>query len=524
MDLHFADAYEWLFPDTIGTPAKKQKKTELNIACGGAAGICAVLTGLKKNSTVSFASDTPGCRFFRMVSVNVTHNTGEHGFAACDWSPKTEWITRDAPFRVYDALQPVSEPVTVSDSGNLLLYVRYDAGKTPGCREITLRFSDGTASTSAAFCVNVHAVSLPEAGRNSICFTNWINLANVAETAKTKLWTARFWAALREHACMMKDARQNTFIVPLRLFYEEKDGHPVLQTARLKKYVEIFTDAGLYWIEGGHMAVRINGEWNATDFNVIGSEYSVRSAEGNNRLAELLIPLRKLIGRCGWEKRWLQHAADEPLDCNADSYRILAGTIRKYMRDTPLTDANFSLQVASVIDIWCPQVQAYQERKAEYDTMRKNGDKIWAYTCCNPGGKYLNRLLDGELARPLLLGWGCAANGIEGYLHWGWNWHVSGSDPIEMTSGPLGNNILPAGDMNIIYPGHDGNLWSSMRLEAHRAGIEAWELIRKLQKTDPAKAAKIVKKVFRTFNDYTADAAVIRKAEKELLTALTAVK
>ncbi len=518
MKLCFADAYEWLYPDTL-TEIPVWKKPVLDIAAGGEAGICVILTGVNPSCAVTFAADTPGCRFFRMYSVNVPVNTGEHGFAVCDWSPKTEWITREAPFRVYDALQPVSGAAESDDSGNLVLYIRFSAGKWVGKHEITLCFSDGTGYTSGTYTVNVHPVQIPESGSKSVSYTNWFWLPNIAEAAKTKLWTNKFWSALREHALMMKEARQNTFIVSLMNFYEKKDGRTILNVRRLKKYIDLFTDAGLYWIEGGHVAKRVNGEWNAVDFNVIDTEYSVQSAEGKNCLAELLIPLRKAISRYGWEKRWIQHITDEPLDCNADAYQILSCTVRKYMRDVPVLDANFSLKIAGAIDIWCPQVQAYQEKKKEYDAMRKNGDRIWAYTCCCPGGKFLNRLLDGELTRPVLLGWGCAANRIEGYLHWGWN-YITGDDCLEKTVSPLGNSLLPAGDTNIVYPGYDGKLWSSMRLEAHRAGFEAWELIRKLQAVNPEKADRIVRKVFRSFDDYTPDAKAVRSAEKELLTAL----
>ncbi len=518
MKIFLTDAYEWLYTDTAEKQLNTLKNPALHTARGGMAGICVFLTGLKPGEKIRFAADTPGCRFFRMTGVNVFTNTGENGFSVCSWSPKSAYVTREAPFRAYDALQPVSGYFT-AEGKTAALYVRFENTRKADKKNIELIFSDGAENRTAAFTVNVHDVQLPETGRNSVYYTNWFFLPEIAESQKTKLWTPKFWNALREHAMMMKQARQNTFLVTLKYFFEEKDGHLKLNTARLKKFIDIFTDAGLYWIESGHVAKRVKGEWNATDFNFMESEISIRSVVGNQMLAEVLIQLRDAMKKYGWRDRWIQHAADEPITSNAEPYRILTGMVRKYLPGVPVMDAISDLNIAGAVDIWCPQVQEFQQHKTGFDAVRLQGDHVWAYTCCLPGGKWLNRLLDGELVRPLLLGWGCAAYGIEGFLHWGWN-YWSGN-PFEDTAPDWGSgNRLPPGDTHIAYPGTDGALWGSMRMEAQRAGLEAWELIRKLKKQDPAAADKIIKKVFRAFDDYTTDPAVIRAGEKALLTAL----
>ncbi len=512
MRLLLTDACEWLYPDTL---PKSLKAPVLHIARGGVAGIAVVLTGLTPGSRITFAADTPGCRFFRMASVNVQFNTGENGFCTCSWSPESKSITRKAPFRVYDALQPVSEPFT-AEAETEAVYVRFEAAKNAKIKKIGIVFSDGETIAETSFTVTVHKTKLPATGKDSVYYTNWIFPEEVAKEAKTELWTAKFWSALREHAMLMKQARQNTFLVPLKYFYA--DGK--LNTARLKKYIDTFTEAGLYWIESGHAAARLKKEWNATEFSVMETDVPVRSPEGNKLLAEHLVPLWRAAEKYGWKERWIQHAADEPIDCNAESYRILTGIIRKYMPGVKIMDATCNLNIAGSVDIWCPQVQEYQAHQADFEALQAQGDHVWAYTCCLPGGKYLNRLLDGELARPVLLGWGCAAYGIEGFLHWGWNYWKDG-DPFEDMSPDWGSgNRLPPGDTHIAYPGKDGALWGSLRMEAHRTGLEAWELVKILKKKDPAAADKIVKKVFRTFNDYTTDMTVIRKAEKALLDAL----
>ena len=318
----------------------------------------------------------------------------------------------------------------------------------------------------------------------------------------------------------------------LSVALEYENGVFTLNTARLKRYIRTFTDAGLYWIEGGHFGGRVDGQWNAEDFAVMMSQNSIKSIEGNRDIAQIGRQLYAFIQKNGYADRWIQHVTDEPILCNADSYRIFVGLVRKYMPGLPLMDAMSDPEIAGAPDIWCPQIQVFEQKKDLFDAVREQGDRIWSYTCCLPGGAYLNRLLDGELTRPLLLGWGNAFYDIEGFLHWGWNqympYKVSATDrqdPYEETAplewnGKTGHTV-PAGDTHIVYPGEDGSVLSSMRLESQREGMEDWELLEMLKKKDLKKAHAIIKKVFRAFNDYNADPAEIRKARKSLLEALS---
>ena len=71
----------------------------------------------------------------------------------------------------------------------------------------------------------------------------------------------------------------------------------------------------------------------------------------------------------------------------------------------------------------------------------------------------------------------------------------------------------------MIYPGKDGP-WSSLRFEAQREGLEDFERLRRLKKTDPKTAGKIIAKVLRGFGDYTKDPAVYRTGKRMLLEAM----
>ena len=72
---------------------------------------------------------------------------------------------------------------------------------------------------------------------------------------------------------------------------------------------------------------------------------------------------------------------------------------------------------------------------------------------------------------------------------------------------------------HVLYPGVDGPL-SGLRFEAHRIGMEDAELLRILKAKDPERAAGIVNRVLRAYDDYETDVGAYRAARLELLGAL----
>lgn len=82
--------------------------------------------------------------------------------------------------------------------------------------------------------------------------------------------------------------------------------------------------------------------------------------------------------------------------------------------------------------------------------------------------------------------------------------------------------LLPPGDAFIVYPDRaNKSVFSSIRLEAMREGIEDYELLRALKTKNPAKAEQLSKAVIRDFTDYVRDPAAFRQHERELLEELS---
>ncbi len=431
-------------------------------------------------------------------------------------------VVRRAPFRAFDAMAPCEgEALADSPTLALRLHIPVSRNANPGERAFVIRVAVGTEKIELELTARIYRAVIPAVGNATIPYTNWFSFENIASRHGLKQWSEPYWAMLGRYADLMVRGRQNAFLIPLRTVFSNTRQGPVLDRERLHRIVTVFTAAGMHYIEGGHVASRTGGKWESETFDVVFGGRATSPA-GNIVLGQVCRQLREEIDRHGWRDRWIQHATDEPIPTNAVDYRILVGMVRRHMPGYPILDATQDPKLAGSVDIWCPQVQEYQRDRKAYEAHRLLGDRVWYYTCCFPGGPWLNRLLDQELLRPVLLGWGGALFRLDGFLHWGLNHYRADQDPFAQSVLPNhggGRHALSAGDTHIVYPGADGP-WSSLRLEAHREGFEDFELLKGLQEKNPRLAANVIGKAIRGFDRYVKTAASFRKARRALLAAL----
>ena len=524
MRAELRDSLEFLYPDSQVAERPCQAMS-LDVARGGIICVHILLNDLADEISVNLhlrekQQTVNDAKWFRLVDVLVEANTGPVGFIEKE-GEHNPFVTRRAPFRVYDAMEPVDSTIKVcAPTMAFRLHIPIPEKAETGNRQYHIEVHSGKEQHEFLLEVSIHTPVIPRTGKESLPYTNWFSFDLMAERHHLEPWSEALWGMIRRYADLMVHGRQNTFWCPLRDIFDVTQKPPVLNRERLQRIVKTFTDAGMYYIEGGHPANRTDGDWDATTFEIRLTKERATSIEGNAALANLARQLMEEIERNHWQDRWFQHVTDEPTEWNATDYRILAGMVRKYMPGLPILDATQDLTIAGSVDIWCPQVQEYQKHQTAFEEQRALGDKIWYYTCCFPGGPWLNRLLDMELLRPALLGWAGALYNLDGFLHWGLNHYRPEQNPFTQSVVKHGeHNSLPAGDTHIIYPGPDGP-WSSLRLEAHREGFEDYELLQQLRERIPQQVEAIIHKVLRGFDDYTKDVATFRATRKTLLEAL----
>lgn len=520
-----SEPLNWLYPDSV-VPGTPLEVFECDVATGGVAEVNILLNDLEPSKPLSFgAVGWPSGEWFRLVDVPVERNTGpDWGFVEQEGGPRNETVTRRAPFRVYDAMEPLRRKSFVPAPASPTVALRFRVVVDGGMAEkgtIPLFVKQGAAKTTFELRYNRYRVVLPENGDERIPYTNWCNFDNIAIRHGLEPWGEKYWRMVGRYAKLMAYGRQNSILLPQAILFTMENGRPVLERRRLERLVRIFTEAGIYYIEGGHFGKRTGGVWEATTFSTRIGDLPATTSEGGVIVASIGRQLMEAIEENGWQDRWIQHVADEPTPANAVDYRILCGIVRRHMPGVPLMDATQDPTMVGSVDIWCPLVNQYEEHRDAFETAREAcGDEVWFYTCCCPGGNWLNRLLDLELLRPVLLGWGGGLYDLGGFLHWGFNSYHAEQNPFETSCESrwnAGGTVLPAGDTHIAYPGPEGP-WPGIRLEAMRQGMEDFELIRLaryLVEDDDIRA--LLEPVIRSFHDYTKDVAVYRAIRRRLL-------
>lgn len=515
-----------LYPDS--TSDSVVALTTLDAPKGTIAGFHVLATGLDPNVPTSVRATVDGrrpagLRVFRLVDVPVERNTGLGERTEALDGRTNPFVIRRAPFRVYEALAPWEAERPLPSTSAFRVEFAVDSRANAGRHVVRVEVGQGASKRSVSVSVEVHDVVVPKIGRESVRYTNWFSVHNIARDERVAVWSEPFWKALDRYAAMMARGRQTMFWFVYDDFFDKKGEVLVLNEERLERYIRTFQRHGLWWIEGAPIAGRKGGEWEAATFDVGLSKTPAASPEGIATIASACGQMDRFLGKRGWRERFVQHAADEPITVNATDYRLLVGVIRKYLPGVPILEATMCLQVVGAVDVWCPQLQEFQRHREFFEAQRRSGDRVMVYSCLAPGGPWINRLLDQERLRQVMLGWGIAEYGLEGFLHWGLNHH--GDKPFEQSVVPHPDRpndfaaSLPAGDTNVLYPG-EGGPWSGTRFEAHRIGMEDAEMLRMLARRDPAAARRITATAFRGFDDYEKDPARYREARRALIKAL----
>ncbi len=527
MERAVCSAVEWVYPDSAIPPGGRR---EVSLASArGARAACQILFKPVPREAPISAEYSPGARgaawltpeVYQLIDVSVEFNTGPKGFVAKEGDAVAEYATREAPFRVYDAMGPLAEgAVTRAEAEALYLCWRVPADAEPGSYAGELMVRIGDESHSIPVALQVFSATVPAQG--TLAVTNWFNVENMATRHGLETWSDEHWRMIRRYGELMRRARQNNFWVPVRLVGIEKEdgGRYSFDFSRAERLIRLFFELGFACLEGGHVGGRAH--FHDAEF-VLSADRSIKatSPEGYAFLAQYLPAWREFLKRNGWLERAIQYVGDEPIDASAQDYRVLAGIVRKFLPGIRLLDAVERPGLGGAVDIWVPKNSYYQEHREQFEAHRRLGDELWFYTCCIPGGRFMNRLLDMPLVRTRLLHWGNYLYDLQGYLHWGLNQYRDGQDPFEETCpahGEGGTTNLPPGDTHIVYPGPDGP-WGSVRLEAMAAGIEDYELFRHVEAKDKSLADRIVRSVLRSFDDADEDPAGFEKAHRRLLAA-----
>lgn len=527
-----ASLYDELSPLYPDSKIEKPTNSYTVDAClGSTAAVHILLNDMIPGEAIRFAVTSKGIldkfytNWYFMIDVPVAENTGLDSRTEKFSGQTNPYVIRKAPFRIYEALDPVQTGY-IPGRTTQALRMELPIGKDfpTGKHLFIIHISSKGQVKKLEFTVNVYPVEIPPVNQAHLNYVNWLNLGNLCKDHGVEMWSEPFWGMLRKYAQMMASGRQNTFWFIWSDFFRYNPDGTVAEFygSRLERYISTFLSEGLTTIQGAPFATRRN--WESDAFLVAvptadKKEIPAVSTEGQRIIRSMAEPIIALMKAKEWDSRWVQGIFDEPTDEYVDRYKETVKFLKSMKPDLNVLEATMTVSLAGVVDLWCPQVQEYQKNVSFFRERQAAGDQVWVYTCLIPGGPWINRLVDQERLRQVYVGWACAKYDLQGFLHWGFNMH-SGKpydELVRMHGGP--NNYLPAGDSHIVYPGKKGPI-SSQRFEAHRIGMEDYELLYLLKKRNPELAEKLINKLFQAFDQYDKEVRDYRKVRQEVLAAL----
>lgn len=152
-------------------------------------------------------------------------------------------------------------------------------------------------------------------------------------------------------------------------------------------------------------------------------------------------------------------------------------------------------RIEDLFNVWAPQFQDFdsKEKLTILERLRKRGDEIWWYSADEPTTPYPNFFLDYPVYDNRIISTLSYMYHIDGILYWSinreWltNMDISKQGPNAqwkpyIFSANTGVKKARNGMGNFVYPGPNGQLLPSIRLENLRDGLEDYEYLKELEK------------------------------------------
>jgi len=373
---------------------------------------------------------------------------------------------------------------------------------------VSVRY-EGRRIRTLPLTIEVWPFAIPR--RSTIHVTNWFNNAGLVGWHQCEPWSARHWRLLDLYAKTMAAYRQDTILTPTIFSYyyfsrplplvdvtRKPDGSYRFNMRKLERWIELFDRRGFRLFEMCHL-LDYEDIHKAPPFYVHderrGETILYEGISSHSRVYREVV--RAFLGHlCPWlEKRgltdrFLLHIHDEPQPPIWEEYARFSKYFRRLAPRIRFIDAmgesDLITRHESQIDIPVPLTMHLESDDYYRERARAGDDPVWWYTCCGPTGKYANRFVSMPLINGRLLFWQAHEFGVAGFLHWGYNFWKYTDRPQSDFLNPCRDHTTnwSVGDTCIVYPARD---WrkdqgpnSSLRYEAMRAGLQDYELLKRL--------------------------------------------
>ena len=524
---------EFLYPDTELGELKQEYI--FSTTANGKKGIQILLEASGGEIELEWNLPELSVELYQMRAIPVEYNTGDGvaqggSMVVERWEDSMgEYVTRKAPFFVYDCLIPLQNQKIPVTEGRAAVYLCFDQKNIFGLKKGSLIIKNGNEEMKIHLSIKAYDVKIPE---GTFSVSNWFSLAAIERMHEG----TEFTEILRKYVRAMKRTHQTTFFLELDQKCVKDFEKKEFDFEYLTPMIQIFKEEQISTLEIGPILSRGYKKDGRPDMYTaefrcgMFPEILFSSKEGAEITEKYIHSLAVYLEKYGWNEEVLIHIHDEPdvhyenetaLEKRRQQYHLVREMIKQYMPKARIIEAVGTAKFKDEIDVLVPVTSCYEQHREEFEQCV--GKEVWNYVCCGPEGKWLNRFLDFALIKGRILFWGFAKYKISGFLHWGFNQFPEQMDPFKGTScyNPTGiGSNFPCGDAFIVYPGKD-EPWLSMRLEAQRQGAEDAMLLQMLAERKPEKAEQLIEKIFSSNTVYEEDPEQFEKTYEELLKELS---
>ena len=256
---------------------------------------------------------------------------------------------------------------------------------------------------------------------------------------------------------------------------------------RLERWIALAQKSGIKYFEISHLftqwgalfSPKIVAKVNGKEKRIFGWDVAAGSAKYRRFLDAFLPELAAFLKKKKLQDRTYFHCSDEPREEHLDQYKADKAIMTKHLKGFRIMDA---LSHAEYYKQGIVTTPVPSETRLE-EFLAAGMKERWTYYCCGPTTVYSNRFIHMPSARNRIFGTLLYVYGIEGFLHWGFNFYYSGHsrfliDPYKCNDSGY---FFPAGDGFLVYPGKNGVPEDSIRHEVFYEALQDQRVLEKLE-------------------------------------------
>ncbi len=257
-----------------------------------------------------------------------------------------------------------------------------------------------------------------------------------------------------------------------------KDGKYSFDFSLMDRWIDMCDRCGIKYLEISHLFTQwgayhapkimatVDGEYK----RIFGWDTDAAGDEYVTFIRQFLTEFTAYLEAKGRKGCTYFHISDEPNDEHLAQYKINKGNVGDILKGWKILDAlsNVEFFKQGLCEIPVPISNVIE------DFMPEEIPERWVYYCCGPFAKASNQFLIGSLTRTRCLGIQMYKYGIEGFLHWGYNFYNNqfSEDVVNPFLNMCAGYWTVGGDALVVYPGRKGMPIESIRLLARKQAYD----------------------------------------------------